>query len=96
MQNENNEQKIKLVSHPKQDNQPASPFLHLAAGQEIGSADLAAANYGKDADIEDYYKKTIDENPTNPLFLKNFAQFLIQVRYVCFAVYVLLVSFVDK
>ncbi|KAF7837415.1 Tetratricopeptide repeat [Senna tora] len=34
----------------------------------------------KNVDIEDYFKKMIEENPTNPLFLKNYAQFLIQSR----------------
>ncbi|KAK4266222.1 hypothetical protein QN277_027174 [Acacia crassicarpa] len=51
--NENNEQKIKSVSPPKQDD--------------------------KDTDVEEYHRKMIDENPSNPLFLKSYAQFLIQI-----------------
>lgn len=33
------------------------------------------------ADIEDYYKKMVEANSSNPLFLKNYAQFLYQVKY---------------
>ncbi|KAI9078789.1 hypothetical protein K1719_039247 [Acacia pycnantha] len=54
VQNENNEEKIKFASPPKQDD--------------------------KDTDVEDYHRKMIDENPSNPLFLKSYAQFLIQSK----------------
>jgi predicted ATPase len=31
---------------------------------------------------EEYYKKMVQENPGNPLFLRNYAQFLYQVSPV--------------
>lgn len=30
--------------------------------------------------LEDYYKRMVEENPGNPLFLRNYAQFLYQVN----------------
>ncbi|XP_028793366.1 uncharacterized protein LOC114749064 [Neltuma alba] len=80
VQNENNEQNSKFVSPPKQDDQPAGLSLNPAARQEIDAADFTASNYGKGADIKDYFRKMIDENPSNPLFLKSYAQFLIQSK----------------
>lgn len=32
------------------------------------------------SEVEEYYKRMIEENPCNSLFLKNYAQFLYQVR----------------
>lgn len=42
-------------------------------------------NKQKIAGIEDYHRKKIDEDPSNPSFLESHDQFLIQVRYELFA-----------
>ena len=35
---------------------------------------------GERGSIEEYYKRMIEENPSNQLLLRNYAQFLYQVR----------------
>jgi hypothetical protein len=37
-------------------------------------------NGGNRSDLELYYKKMVEQHPTDPLFLRNYAQFLYQVR----------------
>jgi hypothetical protein len=32
--------------------------------------------------VEEYYKKMVQQNPGNPLFLRNYAQFLYQVTSI--------------
>ncbi|KAI8566561.1 hypothetical protein RHMOL_Rhmol02G0050100 [Rhododendron molle] len=44
----------------------------------IKKIDQIAADSDKGGKIEDYYKRRIEENPSNPLFLRNYAQFLHQ------------------
>ncbi|KAL3506234.1 hypothetical protein ACH5RR_031616 [Cinchona calisaya] len=68
-----------------EDKRPASPPLHLAAGLGIagfggnmGYADMADSGDG--INVEEYYRKMIEENPLNPLFLRNYAQFLCENR----------------
>jgi hypothetical protein len=34
--------------------------------------------------VEEYYKKMVQQNPGNPLFLRNYAQFLYQVTSISF------------
>ncbi|KAI4345896.1 hypothetical protein L6164_012982 [Bauhinia variegata] len=74
------EQQIKLVNPSQQRIEPVTLVSHLAAGQEIDHTDLTAANCGKHGNLEDCHKKMIDENPTNPLFLKIYARFLVQSK----------------
>jgi len=56
------------------------------SGQEIDGAHTTTANCGEENNVEDYFKKMLDENPNNPLFLKKYAQFLLQVRF-CFCLF---------
>nr|XP_009804997.1 PREDICTED: uncharacterized protein LOC104250133 [Nicotiana sylvestris] len=58
----------------KGDNRPVTPPLHLAAGFGIGSGRFGNGN------TEDYYMSMIQRNPNNPLFLRNYAQFLDQCK----------------
>ncbi|GMP74145.1 hypothetical protein CsSME_00031652 [Camellia sinensis var. sinensis] len=63
-----------------------SPSLHLAIGVGIDVAVVGgidgvacnAADFGKGGNTEDYYKRMVEENPSNRLFLRNYAQFLDQ------------------
>lgn len=56
----------------------------------IGDGVTGASDYppagsnqsGSGSEVEDCYKRTIEENPCNSLFLKNYAQFLYQVRTI--------------
>lgn len=57
-----------------------SPSLHVAAGLGTDVADITADESSKGGNVEEYYKKMVEENPNNPLFLRNYAQFLSQVR----------------
>ncbi|CAL5409053.1 unnamed protein product [Camellia sinensis] len=65
-----------------------SPSLHLAMGVGIGVAVVGgidgvacnAADFGKGGNTEDYYKRMVEENPSNRLFLRNYAQFLYQSK----------------
>ncbi|CAL5411502.1 unnamed protein product [Camellia sinensis] len=50
--------------------EPASPPMYLATGLGIGRADASADN------VEEYYKRMVGEEPSNPLFLRNCAQLL--------------------
>ncbi|XP_019261392.1 PREDICTED: uncharacterized protein LOC109239301 [Nicotiana attenuata] len=56
------------------DNRPVTPPLHLPAGLGIGNGRFGGGN------AEDYYRSMIQENPNNPLFLRNYAQFLDQCK----------------
>lgn len=53
-----------------------------------GSGDYNSTGSGSGGDdgerqgVEEYYKRMVEENPGNPLFLRNYAQFLYQVSYV--------------
>lgn len=65
---------------------PPSPPMHLAAGLGIDKFDL----YGKeikfdlpgldDENCDDYYKSMLEEYPSHPLLLKNYAKFLEVLR----------------
>ena len=85
VQNDKQENEIKLVKQSKEETEPVSSFSHNAVEKETDTVGFVAANFGKDSNPEDYYRKMIDENPNNHLYLKDYAQFLIQVKYVCFA-----------
>ncbi|THG04381.1 hypothetical protein TEA_003180 [Camellia sinensis var. sinensis] len=50
--------------------EPASPPMYLATGLGIGRANASAGN------VEEYYKRMVGEEPSNPLFLRNCAQLL--------------------
>lgn len=44
----------------------------------------SGGNDGNRHGVEEYYKKMVEENPGNPLFLRNYAQFLYQVTFISF------------
>ena len=57
-----------------------------------GGGEFNSAGSGGDGEdkrgVEEYYKRMVEENPGNPLFLRNYAQFLYQVSFVmslCFS-----------
>ncbi|CAA2964655.1 TPR_11 domain-containing [Olea europaea subsp. europaea] len=64
-------------THFEEDNIPASPPLHLAMGLGI---DVPSFHDGTGTDVEEYYRRMVDENPRNNLFLRNYAQFLHQSK----------------
>ncbi|XP_010934235.2 uncharacterized protein [Elaeis guineensis] len=45
-----------------------------------GKCTVLTGNGGEQSDMETYYKKMVDENPGNALFLRNYAQFLYQAK----------------
>lgn len=63
--------------------------MHLARGSDVNIGGGGGGNFtprgsgGESSDrpgMEAYYKRLVEENPSNPLFLRNYAQFLYQVR----------------
>lgn len=56
-----------------------------------GGGDYNSMGSGGDDGVEEYYKRMVDENPSNTLFLRNYAQFLYQVQ-LCFLLFSLLLS----
>lgn len=48
-------------------------------GHDFSLVDLDGGG-GDGSDLESYYKKMVEENPSNALFLRNYAQFLYKVR----------------
>ncbi|KAE7997889.1 hypothetical protein FH972_002482 [Carpinus fangiana] len=48
-------------------------------GREFNSAGFGGDG-GDNPDVEGHYKKLVEENPGNPLFLRNYAQFLYQTK----------------
>ncbi|KAK8493998.1 hypothetical protein V6N13_128151 [Hibiscus sabdariffa] len=45
-----------------------------------GGSEFNSAGSNGDGEVEEYYKRMVEENPGNPLFLGNYAQFLYQKR----------------
>lgn len=81
------EDEVKLgndYSDYKEEPEPVSPSMHLAAGLGIdmpGYSEIINLSNAIDGDsLEEYYKKMIRENPCNPLFLRNYAQFLLESK----------------
>jgi len=74
-------QETELLKPSKETSDPISQLSVLSSRQEIDAAQITAANSGDESNFEDYLKKMIAENPNNPLFLKKYAQFLLQVRF---------------
>ncbi|XAR62699.1 hypothetical protein NMG60_11017554 [Bertholletia excelsa] len=59
-----------------EDKEQISPSLCLATKLGMSSKDCETAVAGQGGNIEEYYKRMIEENPSNPLLLRNYAQFL--------------------
>lgn len=47
----------------------------------MGSGSSGGDDGERSQEVEEYYKKMVEENPRNPLVLRNYAQFLHQVHY---------------
>ncbi|KAK7391661.1 hypothetical protein VNO78_20078 [Psophocarpus tetragonolobus] len=62
-----------------QKTEPVKPSKE-ESGQEIDEAHITTDNCDEEGNVEDYFKKMLDENPNNPLFLKKYAQFLLQSK----------------
>lgn len=68
--------------------EPGSPPMYLATGFGIdgngvgggGGGDLKVVVGDDKGDLEEYYKRMVNKDPFNPLFLRNYAQLL----QVCF------------
>ncbi|KAF5205540.1 Pentatricopeptide repeat [Thalictrum thalictroides] len=78
-----------------EEGEPKSPPLYLArglgldvgygGGEDGGAGDFGLPEHGDQGDheksnLEEYYKRMVEENPGNPLFLRNYAQFLYQSK----------------
>ena len=59
--------------------------LSFARGLKIEVPDSTPNDSSLPINVEDHYKKMIEENPNNALVLRNYAQFLYEVRYICTA-----------
>ncbi|KAK1591054.1 hypothetical protein Q3G72_001528 [Acer saccharum] len=57
-----------------------SPSLDIAAGLKIDMASFTAADADSDGNVENYLRRMVEENPSNPLVLRNYAQFLCQSK----------------
>ncbi|KAK7851414.1 hypothetical protein CFP56_041888, partial [Quercus suber] len=68
------------ISTSKEEIGLVSPSLHLAAAPGMDVADSTADESSNVGNVEEYYKKMINESPNNPLFLRNYAQFLCQSK----------------
>ncbi|KAG4908287.1 hypothetical protein AAZX31_20G186400 [Glycine max] len=77
---ENEDRKHEIQSDMEiQKTEPVKPSKE-ESGQVIDAANVTTANFGEESNVEDYLKKMVDENPSNPLFLKKYAQFLLQSK----------------
>ncbi|CAK9139561.1 unnamed protein product [Ilex paraguariensis] len=81
--NKGDEGQVELQKPFEVEKAPANPPLHLAMGlgievPGIDTINYAATSTGGIGDVEEYYKRMVNENPCNPLFLRIYAQFLLQ------------------
>lgn len=81
-EDENSFQKVGV----EEEIEPVSPPMYLATGLGIDGAGFGGRRFGfEDADfdeggdVEEHYRRMLDADPCNPLFLRNYAQ-LLQVR----------------
>lgn len=71
---------IQGLSIEEEEVEPPSPPIYLASGLDGGEVvDFTLANFDESGDVEEYYKRMVDEYPCHPLLLRNYAKFL-QVR----------------
>ncbi|KAE8730615.1 Tetratricopeptide repeat-like superfamily protein, putative isoform 2 [Hibiscus syriacus] len=52
----------------------------ISGGYGNRSGGFNSAGSNGDGEVEEYYKRMVEENPGNPLFLENYAQFLYQSK----------------
>lgn len=81
---------IQIESVEVEANNPPSPRMYLATGLGIDAsgivtgvgeggiagADLSPPDFDGTCNVEEYYKKMVDEYPCHPLFLSSYAQVL--------------------
>lgn len=79
-------------TNSKEETKKVSPSSHIAAANGIDMLDTAAAGSRRGDNAEENYKMMIEENPNNALLLRNYAQFLCQVRVAHFDLYFLYTS----
>ncbi|KAL4586601.1 hypothetical protein LXL04_011239 [Taraxacum kok-saghyz] len=63
----------------KHDTSEANSQMYLAKGIEV-DAGFGCGGGGDNYNVEEHYKKMVNENPGNPLFLGNYAKFLYQSK----------------
>ncbi|RZR83923.1 hypothetical protein BHM03_00010640 [Ensete ventricosum] len=51
-----------------------------SGGGGVGICDVPMGNGGEQSDVEMHYKRLVEENPSNALFLRDYAEFLYQVN----------------
>lgn len=56
---------------------PSSPSMHLAMGLGLNGSGFDDSD--ESIDVEEYYKRVVEENPRNASFLRDYALFLHQV-----------------
>nr|GMD18679.1 RNA-processing protein [Ipomoea batatas] len=61
----------------------AEMSLKVAEGREMPVAFPRGGGDSHGFSMEEYFKKMVDENPSNPLFLRNYAHFLHQTKGDC-------------
>lgn len=66
-----------------EESEPVISLMHLATGFGVdgngvnsGGVDFAPSDFDGNGDAEEYYKRVLKEDPSNPLFLRNYAQLL--------------------
>ncbi|KAH6770284.1 hypothetical protein C2S52_015087 [Perilla frutescens var. hirtella] len=78
-----------LAGDYKEETRPSSPPLHLAMGLGINGAGFGGFNDAVDymnsssddsTNVEDYYRRMVEENPRNAGFLRDYALFLHQKK----------------
>jgi Tfp pilus assembly protein PilF len=67
--------------------------LQLPSEHHIDLEDHAASDANKDRDAEEFYRAMVEANPCNSLVLRNYAEFLYQVRSVNLSLYFIISSF---
>ncbi|KAK9146297.1 hypothetical protein Sjap_006200 [Stephania japonica] len=86
---------LSLIKEEEEESEPVSPPLYLARGLGIDSVGGGGGGNGggffkfvklgddggeEGPGMEEYYKRLVEENPGNPLLLRNYAQFLCQSK----------------
>ncbi|KAL3828300.1 hypothetical protein ACJIZ3_017102 [Penstemon smallii] len=59
---------------------PSSPSLHLAMGLGINMVGFGCGDKDEISDVEEHDRRMVEENPCNPLVLRNYANFLHQSK----------------